>query len=329
MAKREDTMRMVIIGSLAICLLLTDAGYGAAPPHPLRQNPTPPKVSTAFQAEVARLAAQGLKLKEAMEASLEDGWQHLIAIFERPQPKEFNEANELRILESDGRAAKTIFRRPEFSFSFGFDSADGLSKLSGTDINGDSIKEVIVQSSSGGNCWSCNPTEIYRVKNHQAELIAVGPMQRVTDLDGDGRVELIVTDARWEGYDDFSHAAAPAAVIVYRWKDGKYVYACADFAAFYQQEAQRRRAQVQTSKPDSGAEGADDFYLGAALSLAITYAHMGQIEQGLKELDAILKANTLSAEQAARRRTIWADFHQGESFQKLRAMKYGDAMPLD
>src|SRR5258705_7309302 len=179
-----------------------------------------PKVSEEFQPEVSQYTGRGLRLKGAVEASLDGTAHHLAAIFQREKSKAPNEAFELRILESDGRIAKTIFKRADFFFSFAF--AGGPNKLNATDINGDGLREIIVQSSSGGNCWSCNPTEIYQVRNHKAELIAAGPVQRLTDLNGDGIAELLVLDARWEGYGDLSHAAAPSATMIYSWQGGRH-----------------------------------------------------------------------------------------------------------
>jgi hypothetical protein len=278
-------------------------------------------VSNEFRVELSQLTAAGLLLKEAVEASLDGAGQHLAAIFKREKPKAPNEAFELRILESDGQASKTIFRRADFFFSF--------ARLNGTDINGDGLKEIIVGSSSGGNCWSCNPTEIYRVSNHKAELIAAGPIQRIADLSGDGIQELIVTDARWESYDDLSHAASPAAVMVYAWRNGKYVYASRDFQPFYKSEIDRLHASIEEAKSQITAdEFSDESYVGLAITLAITYAHAGQLERGLKELESLLNSNARSPAQSKHRSAIIEDFRKGESSKKLREMKYGDPIPL-
>src|ERR1700745_283168 len=77
-----------------------------------------PAVSSEFQNEVSKLTATGLKLKEAVEGSLDGAAHHLAAIFQPEKPKAPNEAFELRILEGDGQSAKTIFRRADFFFSF-------------------------------------------------------------------------------------------------------------------------------------------------------------------------------------------------------------------
>jgi hypothetical protein len=284
-----------------------------------------PKVSTEFQPEISQLAATGLKLKEAVEASLDGTAHHLAAIFQREKAKAPNEAFELRIIEDDGHASKTIFKRDDFFFSFAL--AGEPNKLNATDLNGDGLKEIIVQSSSGGNCWSCNPTEIYRVRNHKAELIAAGPIQRLADLNADGIQELLVTDARWESYDDLSHAASPGAVMVYAWRDGRYVYASRDFATFYDAELKRMRAMIEEAKSQITVdEYSDEAYVGLAIGLALTYAHMGDAERGLREMDALMNSNWKSPAQSKHRAVIMEDFRKGESAKKLREMKHGDPM---
>jgi len=297
-----------------------------APPYANRLQASA-KVSAEFQAEVSQLTAGGLRLKEAVEASLDGTAHHLAAIFQREKPKGPNEAFEIRIIESDGRAAKTIFRRADFFFSFAF--AGQPNKLNATDINGDGLKEVIVQSSSGGNCWSCNPTEIYQVRNHKADLLAAAPIQKLADLNGDGVQELLVTDARWESYGDLSHAASPGALMVYAWRNGKYVYASRDFADFYKAEISKLRASIDEAKLQiTAGEYSDEVYVGLSIGLALTYAHTGEPERGLKEMEALLNSNAKSAAQSKHRAVIIDDFRNGQSGKKLLEMKYGDPLPL-
>lgn len=320
---------LVLAFCSAVCRTRDIAEYLKGEALPAQQAPsTPaPKVSAVFQAEVSQLSASGLRLREALEASLEGNARHLVAVFERANPKQPNEAFEFRIIESNATTVKTIFRRSEFFFSFA--TAGEMARLSATDINGDKIKEVIVQSSSGGNCWSCNPTEIYQVKNQKGVLIAAGPIQRIADLDGDSIAELLVTDTRWEVYNEISHAASPWAMMVYAWRNGRYVYASGGFAAYYKEEITRLRDVINEAKADiTTEESSDEMYVGKAIALAITYAHMGEIERGLKELEALMNSNARTAEQTKRRQAIVNDFRNGESARKLREIKNGDPMQL-
>jgi hypothetical protein len=310
---------------LAFSQMLGLAGADARLTDAAAQSQSPPNVSAEFHGEVARLDAEGLKLTEAIEASLEGRARYLAAIFHRDKPKDPSQTYEFRIIEGDGQSARTIFTRDEFFFSFA--ELAGAENLNGTDINKDGLTEVIVQSSSGGNCWACNPIEIYQVRNHRAELIAAAPILKISDLDGDGIQELEVTDSRWEVYDDFSHAASPGASMIYTWKNGKYVYACRDFADFYKSQLDSIRQEIEKEKENVTPES-DDFYVGRALSLLLTYAHSGDVQKGLSELETLLKANVKSQEQRRHRLEILTDFRTGESSKKLREMKYGDPMPL-
>ena len=317
-------------------MLIPIAGLAAAVsaqmahPRPLEQiSKSSPvlRVSSQFEAEVSHLNTGGLKLKEALEASLEAGGTHLAAIFQREKPANPSEGFEFRIIENVAGVSKTIFRRTEFVFSF--PTQGELARLNATDINGDGVKEIIVQSSSGGNCWSCNPTEIYQVRNHKALLIAACPLQRLADLNGDGIAELQVIDARWEVYGDLSHAAAPSATIIYAWQGGRYVYASRDFAAFYKGEVERLRTELtEASVGITADEFSDESYVGRAIALALTYAHMGDPERGLKELETLMNSNVRSDAQAKKRATVIEDFKKGESAKSLRELKYGDPMQL-
>lgn len=319
--------------AMIICILVSLAKIGAgdtahwAPLSVNQAQAAAPRVSAEFQAEVSQLAAAGLLLKEAVEASLDGTSHHLAAIFQQEKPKAPNQAYELRIIESDGRASKTIFKRTDFFFSFTL--AGAPNRLNATDLNGDGRKEIIVQSSSGGNCWSCNPTEIYQVSDHKADLLAAGPIQKLADLNGDGLQELLVTDTRWESYADLSHAASPAAVMVYALRNARYVYASRDFAEFYRGEISRIRASLEEAKAQITAEEySDEVYIGLSIGLALTYAHLGEIERGLKEMEALLNSNAKSPAQTKRRVVIIDDFRKGESNKKLQQIKYGDPLPL-
>lgn len=318
------------IALLAVLGLAPGASFppafgGAAPGKQSPIELPPVQVGAEFQGEISRLAAEGLKLKEATGASLAASVQHLAAIFERVNGKEKGGAFEFRILESDGKTVKTLFMRKEFFFSFS--ALNETAKLNMTDINGDSLKEILVQSSSGGNCWACNPVEIYQFKNHQVKLIAAAPMQKIVDLNGDGIAELIVADARWEFYGELSHAASPSVKLVYAWKNGRYVNASRDFTDYYKAEIDRLRLALNEAKAGiTAAEGSDDAYIGLAIALAISYRHVGEIERGLKELEVLLTANSGSQEQAKRRAAIVKDFRLGDSADKLLQIKYGDPL---
>lgn len=323
-------MTPIAVTLVTLCTLSPGATVkrlSLSPSPPFQQTqPAAPKVSAELQAEFNQLAAAGLRLKEALEATLDGaGGRHLAAVFERTGAKNPAEAYEFRIIESDGKAARTIFTRKDFFFSFA--AAGEATRLNGTDINGDGRKEIIVQSSSGGNCWSCNPVEVYQVKDGKATLIAAAPIQKIADLNNDELAELVVTDARWEFYGDLSHAASPSAKVIYAWRGGRYVNASRDFAEFYRAEIGRLRALLTDARAlVTDAEGSDDTYVGVALTLAVTQAHAGDAVRGVTELETLLAAAARTAEQKARRTAILKDFRGGDSAKKLAELKYGDPL---
>ncbi len=115
--------------------------------------------------------------------------------------------------------------------------------------------------------------------------------------------------------------------MVYAWRNGRYVYAARDFAAFYEAELDRLRASIEEAKSQITAdEFSDELYVGFAIALAITYAHTGELERGLKEMEALLSSNARSPAQSKHRAMIVDDFRKGDSSKKLREMKYGDPM---
>jgi hypothetical protein len=321
--ERNVPVKEFLLYSLIALILNADSSPSRTTPWPFGRD-WRPQISASFQPEVARLASEGLQLKESVEASLDGKASHLAAIFQRKTPKSPRESFEFRIFESDGKSSGTIFRRAEFFFTF---SSGAMAALNATDINGDGQKEVIVQSSSGGNCWSCNPTEVYRVRNHKAELIAAGPITSIADLDGDGISELLVTDTRWEVYADLSHAASPWATLIYAWKDGTYVNRSHDFTGYYRKEIERLRAALAQARDlITTEESSDDSYIGLVLSIGITCAHMGEMDRGIREIETLLGSDIRSTTQSRRRSAVISDFRSGESHGKLLAIKNGDPL---
>ena len=115
--------------------------------------------------------------------------------------------------------------------------------------------------------------------------------------------------------------------MVYAWRNEKYVYAARDFAPFYKSELERLRAAIEEATSQITAdEFSDEGYVGLAISVTLTYAHMGDLDRGLKELEALLTSNVKSREQSKHRAVILDDFRKGDSFKKLRVIKYGDPM---
>lgn len=323
--RRERAGARATAGTLAAVVCTLALPFCANSFSQPRQNASP-RVPLRFNSEAARLAAEGLRIRETFEVT-KGGRNQLAIVLERDKPTDLSTAYEIRILESDGEGVRTIFRRADFFFSFSV--AGAAASLNGSDINADGLVEVLVQSSSGGNCWSCNPIEVYQLGDRKALLIAAGPITRIADLDGDGVMELVVADARWESYGDLSHAASPAALMIYAWRAGRYVYTSSDYPSFYKTEIERVRSEAEEAEREiTAADFSDDIYIGRAVALALTYAHSGELERGLAEMETLLRSAVRSESQSKRRTAIIDDFRKGEASKKLREMKTGDPMPL-
>jgi hypothetical protein len=117
--------------------------------------------------------------------------------------------------------------------------------------------------------------------------------------------------------------------MVYAWQGGRYVYASRDFAAFYRSEIERLRTSLaEAASGITTDEFSDEAYVGRAIALTLTFAHMGDPERGLKELEMLLNSNVRSEVQAKKRASVVEDFRKGDSAKKLRELKYGDPMQL-
>ena len=117
--------------------------------------------------------------------------------------------------------------------------------------------------------------------------------------------------------------------MVYAWRNGKYVYASRDFADFYKSEINRLRAAIgEATAQITADEYSDELYVGLSIGLALTFTHAGEIERGLKEMEALLNSNAKSPAQTKQRLVMIDDFRKGESSKKLQQMKYGDPLPL-
>jgi hypothetical protein len=118
--------------------------------------------------------------------------------------------------------------------------------------------------------------------------------------------------------------------MIYSWQNGRYVYSSRDYQAFYKGELSRLREQAEQARGDTTAEDfSDEQYVGLAISIAVTRAHAGEVEEGLKEMGALFAASARSDEQKTRRAQIMDDFLKGESAARLRQLKPGDPLPIN
>lgn len=327
---------------LAIALTVSAAGFAAAqqrPPNTMEESkpdagldavrndagvPDPDPLPLAFRPAVATVERKGLAVSTYSEFQTDAG-RYFAVIFEYPET-----AGD----KSGMKSLKVYFQRAGSSVVSSSDLFDEANIGFGTyedpetvfaDINKDGVLEFVVSAANGGNCWSCSTARIYALGGPTPRLIVAEPMT-LRDLDGDGSLELLVGDTRWEAYEDFSHAAAPGGTMVYRWQEGKYVFASSEAKAFYDKELERYRGELAEAIAVINAADAmsDERYLGLALSMYIARCYMDEREKGEEELRRMLVDNAPGGEMRVKRAKIMDDFLMGESARLLREPRRGD-----
>lgn len=286
------------------------------------------QVAAEFRDAVAKETSRGLTLEETRVVET-GGGRYLAAIFRYPEgDKEHPDFQAFRLyyLADGARAAVERAAYDEQRVFFG--TFDNEELVSG-DVNRDGVTELVLSAANGGNCWNCSRVLVYALGAGDARLIAGGPM-RLENVMGDDAPELLLGDTRWEFYDDFSHAGSPGGTLVYTWRDGKYVFAGPEAAAFYRRAAEALREELPeaAARVDASDPYSDERYMHAALSLYLIAAYTGQTEAARETLRKMLSEHAPSAEMRDRRKRILEDFLSGESARRLEEPKPGDAMPI-
>ncbi|MGB5036487.1 MAG: hypothetical protein WBQ66_07770 [Blastocatellia bacterium] len=289
--------------------------------------PDPDPLPVAFRPAVSAVERKGLAV-EAYSEHRSDAGRYLAVIYGYPET-----AGE----KAGTKSLKLYFQRAGSSVVSSSDLIEeailgfGTYEDAGTvfaDINKDGILEFVVSAANGGNCWACSNVRIYALGGPTPRLMVAEPMV-LRDLDGDGSLELLVGDTRWESYDDFSHAAAPGGTMVYQWRDGKYIFAGGEAKAFYEKELDRYRGELAEaiSVINAADPMSDERYLGLALSMYIARCYTDERERGEEELRRMLVDNAPSGEMRVKRARIMDDFLTGESARLLREPRRGDLVP--
>jgi len=96
----------------------------------------------------------------------------------------------------------------------------------GTDINGDSIPEVLVEESTGG-AHCCISWRIFRAGNDARQIYEFDNGHTdffpLVDVNGDGRFELQIYDWTF-AYWKTGFATSPAMRLIYAWQNGTYAF---------------------------------------------------------------------------------------------------------
>jgi hypothetical protein len=163
-------------------------------------------------------------------------------------------------------------------------SVSTMTDLTGTDINGDGLPDVIVSTWSGG-AHCCYSTAVYSVGEDVKPILVLetgncGPGE-FEDLDGNGTREFVTCDDRW-AYLHCSFADSPFPRVIYSYDAarGSYVLETPRFANHYRSQLATALDEAQTWMSESAGRdlGLDKCRLLRPV-LGLMYA--GRFQDGL------------------------------------------------
>ena len=207
------------------------------------------------------IGGEGMLLAQVMEEGLSDASRHRARVL---------------LFESQGKWMRLV-RSEEFPWA-------QLVKID--DIDRDGNLELVFQVSTGGNCWTCNYVQIWSVRREGVvSVLSPETFQTVEDLDGDGIVEALALDTRWEDYSGLCHACSPKFERVFRPVQGRWVEASQSYTQHYQKSLDALLERLGREEKESGSSW-DDYRMGTLISILLHRIQLGQATEGWREFDA-------------------------------------------
>jgi len=165
------------------------------------------------------------------------------------------------------------------------DVALSFADLNGQDVNGDGLKELVVETWTGGSCRACDKVRLFHVSQRRLKELSIPVREDVipkslVDLDSDGQFEVIALDTEWEGYGMFCKACAPRVEVVYAWQSGQYIEASHRFPHFYTARIAELEQRLQSPADDQS-------YASDAISLLLNYIRKGEAAQGWQRFQTL------------------------------------------
>lgn len=230
--------------------------------------------------------AQGFRRVDTFQGSLDGQAQHAAVIWQRGWPPDEGPWGPEAVLEvyelqvaSDGHGLVQLLGKID-------EDILRFAHLNGHDVNGDGLKELVAQTSTGGNCWACERIRLFRVSQRQLREIAIPTGESIVpealaDLDGDGQFEVIAVDTQWEFYRELCHACSPRVRVIYAWHSGQYSEASHRFPDYYGAQITKLEQELQTPFNE-------EYYLGDAVSLLLNYLQKGEAAYGWQQFQILI-----------------------------------------
>jgi hypothetical protein len=161
------------------------------------------------------------------------------------------------------------------------------------DINGDGLLELPVLANNGGYCWACVRTYVLQLAPDDqggavireitgaipaVNLIATPMIPRwLSDLNGDGRLEIEVLDGSFEFGFGLDRLHSPGLFRVFQWDGQRYSDASLRYPGYFTYQIDQARAAVEATygQPLQGQPE-----IGKAVLVLLAYAARGERDEG-------------------------------------------------
>jgi hypothetical protein len=160
----------------------------------------PLELDSVFRPEIEKKLRAGFIQLQTVHGSLDGVHRHAAVVFAKmqsyrnDQEEDFSDLEDYQtvIYEQDGERIRSFSDHDGIAQGF-FQEID--SEISFTDINGDGLRELLVEVKSGmvDSCSSIY-TGIYQVQNHSFRRIALDCIRGIEDVNHDGIYELILSN---------------------------------------------------------------------------------------------------------------------------------------
>lgn len=233
--------------------------------------------SRVYQAELARIAQQGYRPSASAEAALSAG-KLRATVFRKDDG-----AQRLYVTLDNGAAVKTLHMELGGAQAIELDAIHDTGKL--PDLAGDSSRVVAFRLRAPA--LGQESLVVLRWAGGKLDKTARLPGGRFTDVDGDGRLEVVTRERPLGPLFTIScssfHTMAQAAwrSEVYEWRQGRLEKASERYKPFFD----RRIAETKREAAGIDARATDDYggFLGLTLSVYFDYAASGRAREGWGE----------------------------------------------